>query len=326
MKASIYRNVSAVLLAAAAVSVAIPTTAAAETSYPNKQITLVVPYPPGGATDTIARFIGDKLQRSWGQNVVINNKPGASGIIGAQHVAKSAPDGYTVLVGVTSMIQQPALMPDLPYDPLKDFVPVVQTAHTSNLFLVPKNSPAKSMKEFVDLAKSNPGGYNFASWGAGSSAHIHGELLNQQAGLDLTHIPFQGSTPVITNLIGGQITSAFVDIPSATPHLKSLRALAVTGPGRMVSMPDIPTFAELGYKSFEPRGWHGMFLPAGTPASVVAKLSEEINRILRMPDTEAKIQSLGMTRGGGTPEEFATAMREDAAIYAEIIKSADIKL
>jgi tripartite-type tricarboxylate transporter receptor subunit TctC len=326
---SIYRKFTALILGACAtLAVGAPGAAIAQvqSEYPSRPITLVVPYPAGGATDTLARFIGGKLQESWGQSVVIQNKPGASGIIGAQHVSQAAADGYTVLVGVTSMIQQPAMMSSLPYDPLKDFAPVVQTAHTSNLFLVPRNSPAKTMKEFVALAKSNPGAHNFASWGPGSSAHIHGELLNQQANLDLTHIPFQGSAPVITNLMGGQISSAFVDIPSATPHLKSLQALAVTGPVRIPGLPDVPTFTELGYKSFEPRGWHGLFLPAATPDRIVQKLSAEINRILRLPDTEATIQALGMIRGGGTPEEFAAAMRKDAAIYAEIIKEAGIRM
>jgi tripartite-type tricarboxylate transporter receptor subunit TctC len=326
---SIYRKATALLLGAyATLAVAAhgSSSAQAEAVYPSRSITFVVPYPAGGATDALARFIGAKLQESSGQSVVIQNKPGASGIIGAQHVSQAAADGYTVLVGVTSMIQQPAMMSSLPYDPLKDFAPVVQTAHTSNLFLVPLDSPAKSMKEFVAQAKNNPGEYNFASWGPGSSAHIHGELLNQQAGLDLTHIPFQGSAPVITNLIGGQISAAFVDIPSATPHLKSLQALAVTGPVRIPGLPDVPTFTELGYKSFEPRGWHGLFLPAATPSPIVQKLSTEINRILRLPDTEARIEALGMIRGGGTPEEFAAAMRTDAAIYAEIIREADIKM
>ena len=329
MTKSIYRRITALIVGACAIlslGAMGAANAQVQPEYPNRSITLVVPYPAGGATDTLARFIGGKLQERWGQTVVILNKPGASGIIGAQYVLQAPADGYTVLVGVTSMIQQPAMMSSLPYDPLKDFAPVVQTAHTSNLFLVPLNSSAKTMKEFVAQAKSHPGQYNFASWGPGSSAHIHGELLNQQAGLDLTHVPFQGSAPVIRNLIGGQISSAFVDIPSATPHLKSVRVLAVTGPQRIPGLPDVPTFTELGYKSFEPRGWHGLFLPAATPRPIVEKLSAEINRILQLPDTEATIQALGMIRGGGTPDEFATAMRKDAAIYAEIIKDAGIRM
>jgi len=298
----------------------------ADTSFPDRAVTLIVPYPAGGATDVVARFLGAKLQQRLGQSVLIQNRPGASGMVGAQHVAKSPADGYTVLVGVTSMIQLPAMMDDLPVDPLKDFTPVVLTAHTSNLFLVPLDSPAKTIQEFVELAKKNPDTYNFASWGPGSSAHIHGELLNQQAGLDLTHVPFQGSAPVMTNLIGGQITSAFVDIPSATPHLKSVRPLAVTGPMRLPDLPEVPTFTELGYQSFDARGWHGMFVPAGTPKPVVMKLSSELNQILTEPDTEARIKSLGMIRGGGTPEAFAEAMHKDTAVYEAIIKAADIKL
>jgi len=328
MYQSVFRKTVAAALTVCstfALSIASTTPAKADSAYPNRPVTLVVPYPAGGATDVLARFIGAKLQESWGQNVVILNKPGASGIIGAQYVVQSAADGYTVLVANTSMIQQPAMMSSLPFQPLKDFAPVVQTAHTSNLLLVPLNSPAKTIAEFIELAKAD-GKFNFASWGPGSSAHIHGELLNQQAGMNLTHVPFQGSAPVMTNLIGGQITSAFVDIPSATPHLKSVRALAVTGPERLAELPDVPTFSELGYKSFEPRGWHGMFMPAATPTSIVAKFSTEVNRILRLPETEAKIKALGMIRAGGTPEEFAQAMKTDSDIYAEIIKKAGIKL
>ena len=323
---TLIRLMRACALVAAASSSAFVACAHAQTSYPERAITLVVPYPAGGATDTLARFIGEQLQKSWGQTVVIQNKPGASGAIGAQFVSRSAADGYTVLVGVTSMIQQPAMMKSPPYDPIKEFVPVIQTASTSNLFVVPLSSPVKSIEEFVKTAKAHPGQYNFGSWGPGSSAHIHGELLNQQAGLDLTHIPFQGSAPMITNVIGAQVSSAFIDIPSAMPQLKSMRALAVTGPDRLAELPDVPTFSELGYKSFEPRGWHGLFLPAGTSDQIVHKLAAEIDRILKLPETEAKIKALGMIRGGGTPEQFAATMRSDADIYAKIIAAAGISL
>ena len=203
---------------------------------------------------------------------------------------------------------------------------MTQIARSPSLFAVPLDSPAKSLKEFVTLVKANPGKYNFGTYGAGTSAHIQGSLLNMQAGMDLVHVPFAGSAPLVTNLVGGQVTSAFVDSASARPHFKSMRALAVTGTQRMRGLPDVPTFAELGYHSFDPYGWFGVLVPAKTPPAVVQKLSAEINRILRLPDVTAKIEALGLEVGGGKPEEFQKIVRDDAAIYARIIKDANIRL
>lgn len=298
----------------------------AEDNYPSRTITLVVPYPPGGATDMIARFVAEKLQKAWGQPVVVVSKPGASGIIGANFVIQAPPDGYTILYGVTSLIQQPAMMDKLPFDPLKDLIPLAQTASTSNVFVVPLKSPAKTLQEFVALAKGDPGKYNYGSWGVGGSAHIHGELLNQQAGVQLEHVPFQGTGPLVTNLIGGHIDSAFVDIAPIMPYIASVRPLAVTGPARIAGLPDVPTFAELGYHSFEPRGWHGLFVRAGTPPAIVQKLSAEFIRILKLPETIKHIEQIGMFPAGGSPEDFAALMRVDAGIYANIVKAAGIKL
>ena len=176
------------------------------------------------------------------------------------------------------------------------------------------------------MRKANPGKLSFGSYGAGTSSHIQGSLLNMQAGLDLTHVPFSGSAPLVTNLVGGQLPAAFVDSASVRPHLKSIRPLAVTGTQRMPGLPDVPTFAELGYHSFDPYGWFGLFLPAAAPAPVVQKLSDEVNRILRLPDVSAKIEALGLQVGGGKPEELQKTMRTDAAIYAKIIKDANIRL
>lgn len=299
---------------------------AAQASFPDRVIKLVVPYPAGGASDTVARIIGEKMNQAWGQPVVVDNKPGAAGIIGAHFVARAPADGYTVLIHNTSLIQQPYMMDKLPYDPLKDLMPVVQTALTSNLFVVPLNSPARTMKEFVALAKANPGKYNYGSYGVGSAAHVQGALLNQQTALDLVHVPFQGSAPMIPNLISSQLSGAFIDVPSALPHIKSMRALAISGPSRIPTLPDVPTFGELGFKSFEPIGWHGMLVPAGTPAAVTEKLAAEVTRILRLPDVAAKIEALGVLPGGGKPADFARAMRSDSAIYADIIKAANIRV
>ena len=300
--------------------------AVAQANYPSQPIRLVVPYPAGGATDTLARAVAQKLTEAWGQPVLVENKVGAAGTIGNQLVAKAPADGYTALVGITALIQQQSLMDKLPYDPLKDFAAVTQIARSPSMFAVPLDSPAKSLKDFIALAKANPGKYSFGSYGAGTSAHIQGALLNQQAGLDLVHVPYNGAAPLVTALVGSQLPSAFIDSASARPQLKAIRPLAVTGTQRMPGLPDVPTFQELGYHSFDPIGWFGLFLPAGTPAPVVRKLSDEVNRILKLPDVTARIEALGLQVGGGKPDEFQKMLRNDAGIYAKIIKDANIRL
>ncbi|NPC58008.1 Bug family tripartite tricarboxylate transporter substrate binding protein [Caenimonas soli] len=299
---------------------------AQSTPYPSQAIKFVVPYPAGGATDTLARTVAQKLQEAWGQPVVVENRAGAAGTIGNSLVAKANPDGYTVLVAITALIQQQSLMDKLPYDPLKDFAPVTLIARSPSMFAVPLDSPAKSLKEFIAMAKASPGKYSYGTYGAGTSSHIQGSLLNMQASLDLVHVPFNGAAPLVTNLVGGQLPSAFIDSASARPHLKSIRPLAVTGTQRIPGMPDVPTFAELGYHSFDPYGWFGLFLPAGAPAPVVQKLSDEVNRILRLPDVTAKIEALGLQVAGGKPEEVQKIVRSDAGVYAKIIKDANIRL
>ncbi|MDM0039166.1 tripartite tricarboxylate transporter substrate binding protein [Variovorax sp. J22G21] len=326
MKTSKMRRICIAAGIAAGLTAALATPALAQTAYPSQPLKLVVPYPAGGATDTLARTIGQKLQEAWGQPALVDNRPGAGGTIGNSFVAKAPADGYTLLIAITALIQQPPLMEKLPYDPLKDLAPVTMIARSPSMLAVPLDSPAKDLKSFIAMVKASPGKYNFGSYGAGTSSHIQGALLNMQAGIDLVHVPFQGAAPLVTNLVGGQLASAFVDSASARPHLKSMRPLAVTGTQRMPGLPDVPTFAELGYHSFDPYGWFGVFLPAATPAPVVQKLSEEINRILHLPDVTAKIEALGLQVGGGKPEEFQKVVRTDAAIYAKIIKDANIRL
>jgi tripartite-type tricarboxylate transporter receptor subunit TctC len=316
----------AVLTAAALAATLGAGPALAQSSFPGSQpIKLIVPYPAGGATDILARMMAQKLGEAWSANILVENKPGAGGTIGNNFVAKAAPDGNTVLLAITAIIQQPSLM-TLPYDPLKDFAPITQVAKSPSMFAVPLNSPASTLKDFVAQVKASPGKFNFGSYGAGTSSHIQGSLLNMQAGLDMVHVPFQGAAPLVTNMIGGQLTSAFIDSASARAHLKSLKPLAVTGTQRMPALPDVPTFKELGYHSFDPIGWFAMFLPANTPAAIVSKYNEEANRILRQPDVIAKIEGLGLWVGGGKPEELAQIVKDDAAVYARIIKDADIKL
>jgi len=299
--------------------------ALAQAPFPSQPIKIIVPYPAGGATDTLARMMAQKLGQAWGATVLVENKPGAGGTIGNNFVAKAAPDGHTVLLAITAIIQQPTLM-NLPYDPIKDFAPITQVAKSPSMFVVPLNSPANSLKEFVALVKANPGKYNYGSYGVGTSSNIQGSLLNMQGGLDMVQVPFQGSASLVTNMVGGQLTSAFIDSASARAYLKSFRPLAVTGTQRMPALPDVPTFKELGYQSFDPYGWFGLFLPAATPVAIVNKFADEANRILRQPDVVARIEGLGLWVGGGKPEEFARTVQSDADLYARIIKDAGIKI
>jgi tripartite-type tricarboxylate transporter receptor subunit TctC len=315
------------LLALASAAALMPAAFAQNASYPSQPIKFIVPYPAGGATDVLARTVGQKLGEAWNQTVIVDNKAGAAGTIGNGVVAKAAPDGYTVLIGITALIQQPAMMDKLAYDPLKDFAAVTLIARSPSMFAVPNDSPAKSLKDYIALVKADPKKYgSFGTYGAGTSSHIQGALLNSQAGIDMTQVPFAGAAPLITNLVGAQVPSAFVDSASARPQLKNIRPLAVTGTQRMPGLPDVPTFKELGYHSFDPYGWFGVFVPAATPAPIVQKMSAEINRILHLPEVVAKIEGLGLQVAGGKPDEIQNLLRSDAAIYARIAKDANIKL
>lgn len=295
-------------------------------AYPSQPLRIVVPYPPGGATDTLARLVATKLQESWRQTVIVDNKPGASGTIGNDMVAKAPRDGYTVLLGITAIVQVPSLMPKLPYDVQKDLQPLVQVASTNSVFVVPTSAAAGTLKEFIAQAKAAPGNVNYGSYGVGTSSHIQGSLLNLQAGLDLTHVPYKGAAPLLQDLRGGQLSSAFIDMATVRPHLEHVTALAVTGTRRNSTLPHVPTFAELGFHSFEPVGWFGFFMPSGVAPPVAAKFTSEVGRILRLPDVVARIESLGMTPGELQGEEFARIVKSDAAVYARIIKDANIRL
>jgi tripartite-type tricarboxylate transporter receptor subunit TctC len=302
--------------------------AAAQAKYPSAPVRVVVPYPAGGATDTLARLIAHDMQTAWGGNVIVENKPGASGNIGGQFVTKSPPDGYTVLMGITAIVQLPAMMAKMPFDPLKDLIPVVEVARSNSFLVVPSDFLAANFRQFIAIAKASPQRYSYGSYGNGTSAHIQGELLKMQAGLDIVHVPYKGSAPLIADLLGGQVTAGFVDAATLSPHLKSgkLRVLAATGAQRSRLLPDVPTFAELGFKDFESYGWFGMFMPAGTPPAVVTKFSDEAMRILKQPQNKARIEALGLTPVGNTPQEFARTVRSDYALYAKIIKAANITI
>jgi tripartite-type tricarboxylate transporter receptor subunit TctC len=297
----------------------------AQTTYPNQPIKFIVPYPAGGATDVLARMVAQKMQDNWQQTVVVENKPGAGGTIGNNQVAKSPADGYTVLFGIVALVQQISLM-KLPYDPMKDFAPITRVAISPSVLAAAPSLPVNNLQEFVSLVKANPGKHSIGSYGPGTSAHLQGALLNLQAGLDLTHVPYQGGAPLVTAMIGGQLSSAFLDAGSSKQHLPKFKLLGVTGSERLTWLPQVPTLKEQGLQSYEPMGWFALLLPAATPKAVIDKFSAESQRILKLPDVREKIEAMGLIPGGETPESFARIMKSDAEIYGRIISDAKITL
>jgi tripartite-type tricarboxylate transporter receptor subunit TctC len=299
--------------------------AQAQTAYPSQPIKLIVPYPAGGATDVLARMVAQKMQDSWQQTVVVENKPGAGGTIGANLVAKGPADGHTVLFSIVALLQQISLM-KLPYDPLKDFAPISRVAISPSVFAASTSLPVNNLAELIKLVKANPGKYSFGTYGPGTSAHLQGELLNLQTGMDLLHIPYQGAAPLVTAMLGGQLSTAFMDAGSSRQHFPKFKLLGVTGSERLSWLPNVPTLKEQGLNSFEPLGWFGMFLPVATPKPVVDKFSLEIQRILKLPDVREKIESMGLVPGGESQDQFAQVMKSDAEVYARIIRDAKISL
>lgn len=300
---------------------------AAPGGWPNQLVRIVVPYPAGGATDVLARLIAQQLQARWGQTVIVENRPGASGAIGIGSVVKSPADGHTVVIGITTMIlHTPALMPHVSYDVHRDLRPLAKVADVSLVFVVPRRVPADTLEAFIALVRQNPGRHSFGSFGVGTSSHIQGELLNLQAGLDLVHVPYAGAAPLVQDLRGGQLDSALVDLSTIKPHLDAVKVLALTGTERQAAVPGVKTFAELGYHSFEPIGWWGFFMPAGAPDAAARRFAEDTQAVLRMPEVIARIEGMGIVPSRIDGAAFAETVRRDAAIYARIIEAAGIKL
>ena len=301
--------------------------AQAQGDYPAKPIRLIVPYPAGGGTDTIARLIGTQLTQRWGQPVVVENKPGASGILGNDIVAKAPGDGYTVLMGITAVVQIPALYKKVPYK-LADLAPVSQIAKSADLLMVPRSSGVTTLAQFVDKAKAAPGTMNYGTYGNATSSHMNGERFKQQAGIDLTHIPYQGSGPEMAALLGGQLTLAFVDATAAYPHIKSdkLNILAVTGSQRFPSLPNVPTMTESGYPGLEANGWFGVFLPASTPKPIVDKLGAEVAAIVKSPELNKRLTDMGLIAVGSLPDDFKTQVEKDAAHWKAVAEGAKISM
>jgi tripartite-type tricarboxylate transporter receptor subunit TctC len=316
-------------LAAATLILGAGGAARAQTWPAAKPIRLVIPFPPGGATDIVGRTLAQKLGAALGQQVVVDNKPGAGGALGADIVAKAAPDGYTLLLSTSSTHSiGPAINPKLPYDAFRDFAPIAHVATAPSVLVVGKDFPAQTTQELVSLLKKNPGKYNFGSSGIGTYPHLSAEMFKWRAGgLFVVHIPYRGTGLVITDLVAGQIAFLMDSIVSAQPHIRDgkVRALAVSGAKRSPSLPQVPTFAEAGVQNMELSNWFGFFAPPGTPADMVQRLNRELNTIVRAGDVVERMASFGAEPGGGTPEQFAKLVRDEHESWKALIQRANIK-
>jgi tripartite-type tricarboxylate transporter receptor subunit TctC len=297
-------------------------------TYPNQAIRMVVPYPPGGPTDITARVVAAEMSKTIGQSVVIDNRPGASGMIGSEMVTKAAPDGYTLLANASIHVINPSVYPDMRFDAIKDFTPITQLAQVPLVLVVPANSPIKSVKDLVEYAKANPGKVNFGSAGSASAQHLAGESFKIAAGIQMQHIPYKGSAPALTDLAGGQLQLMFDSMPSATPMINSgkLRAIAVTTTVRAKARPDLPTIAESGFPGFDISTWYAYWAPKGTPADIIEKLAASAAQALKNPEVIAKYEAMGAEPVGSTPAQFAAYVESEAKKWNDIVKKSGAKL
>ena len=295
-------------------------------NYPARPVRVIVPFAPGGGLDISTRLIGQKLTEKWGQNIVVDPRPGAATIVGTEIASKAVPDGYTLLMITTTFAINPGLYPKLPYDPLKDFTPVTQLNSQPNVIVVAPAFSGRSVKDLIAAAKAKPGELTFASPGAGSAPHLAAEMFQRAAGVRMIHVPYKGIPPAVTDVIGGRVTMLFTTTISAAPHINSgkLRAIAITSAKRQSSMPDVPTIGETlpGYRA---EAFQGMVAPAGVPRGIVEKVSAEVARIVRLPDVTHRFQLDGADAVGSTPKEFAAFLRAEMQKWGTVIKEAGIK-
>jgi tripartite-type tricarboxylate transporter receptor subunit TctC len=298
-------------------------------TYPSKSIKIVVPYPAAGTPDILSREVAAKLTKALGQQVIVDNRPGAGGNIGSDLVAKSAPDGYTLIMATvaTHSINQ-ALYKKLPFDPIKDFAPIILVATTPNVLVVNPKLPVKTVKDLIALAKSKPGELTFASGGNGTSHHIGGSLFQKLTGVQMTHVPYKGSGAALPDMIGGQVDIMFDNLTSSMPHIKSgkLRAIATTGTTRSAALPDLPTVAEAGVPGFEITAWFGLLAPANTPQAILNRLNREVTKILTLPEMTAKLIAQGAEPAPGTPQQLAQFIKDKTAQWAPIVKASGAQI
>ena len=312
----------------AATGLALPLGAHAQAPWPRQSVRFVVPFAPGGTSEIVARTVAHELTRQLGQTVYVDNKGGGAGLPAMQEVAKATPDGHTIILGhVGSLAVNPYIFPNQPYDVNKDFMPVTLLAKVPNLFVIHPDVPAKNFQEFVAYAKKNPGLLNYGSAGNASAGHLAMEYLKLVAGMFITHIPYRGTGPQLTDLLAGRTQASSAGLPALLPHIKSgkLRAIAVGTPQRLPALPDVPTVAEMGFKDFETSQWYGILAPAGTPREVVKKLQEESLKALKSNSVTERFASDSAVGGGGPPEEFAAFIAQQQTIWSQIVKRAGIK-
>jgi tripartite-type tricarboxylate transporter receptor subunit TctC len=298
-------------------------------AYPNKPVRMILSFPPGGGTDILGRTVSLKLTEKWNQSVVVDNRAGGNGVVGARAAISANPDGYTLYVGSSDhMILAPSLFSNLPYDTLRDLLPITSLANQYYILVVHPSVPANSVKEFIALAKAKPGALNFASPGTGTGGHLTGEFFQMMTGVKMTHVPYKGSAPAITDLLGGRdVTTSFASMASVVPHIKSgrLRALALTSTKRLNALPEVITTAEAGLPNLVVYSWNGVFAPIGTPNALVNRVSSDIVAILKMPDVADRLSDLGLDPTGGTPDEFREIIKADLQRWAKIIKDSGIE-
>ena len=302
---------------------------AAADAFPEKTVRIIVPYTPGGFNDTLARVVGDRLSKTWNQPVVVENKPGGNTTVGNNIVAKAAPDGYTILITPLPFSALPGLYgPQLPYDALKDFSPLVLAANTQNVLAVRNELPVTSVRELLDYARKNPGKLNYGSTGSGSSNHLSMELLMRMTDTRMTHIPYKGSAPATMAMLGGEIDALFDNIPNVLPQLKAgkMRAIAVTGLQRSVLFPSVPTVAEAGVPGYEVNVWFGMQLPAGTPKALVDRMNADITRILKDPEVVKRFRDQGVEVIADSPAAFSQLLQSEVVKWTQVIKDANIRI
>lgn len=315
-------------LLAALTALAATAPALAQDAWPSKQIKIVVPFAAGGTSDVLARVLAAQLQTNLKQTVIVDNRAGAGGVIGADSVAKSPADGYTLLLGtIATHAINPALLPRMPYNAAKDFAPVMLLGSISNVLLVGPDQPFKSVKDVIAAAKAKPGSLQFASAGQGTSQHLSGETFKLLAGVDITHIPYKGSAPAIQDVMGGAVPMSFETALVAAPQIKAgkVRALAVTSAKRARILPDVPTLQEAGVPGFDVASWQALYAPAGTPPAVVAKLNAELARIIEQPEIKTRMEALGLEHTANTPAQFAEFQMAEQAKWAKIIKDGNVK-
>lgn len=299
----------------------------AQQNYPGKPIRFIVPYAPGGATTILARLVGDKLNQRWGQQVLVDNRPGGNTVIGSEALVRSPADGHTILLVTSTHAINPLLIPKLPYDSIRDFSPVATLAGAELILAIHASVPANNLRELIALAKSRPGQLNYASAGSGGTTHLAGEYFNILAGIKTLHVPYKGTAPSLADLVAGQVQLAISPQAAFIPFVRSgrLKAIAVTGDNRLGALPDVPTFREGGLPEYELKGWYGVLAPAATPGSVIVTLSDEIAKILVMPDIKDKLASQDMSPFVSSAAQFATLIKSETAKFANIIRTANIK-